>query len=473
MRDFRLEPAFRPLPRRRLAAAAVALLAGGVLLLLPAGAQERAPAEEGVAGGAPAPAPDQPRPRVVRARIDSVIHPVAAQFLVESLEEADASRADLFVLELDTPGGLSTSMHEMVTAILNARTPVVVYVSPSGAQAASAGFFLLMASDVAAMAPGTNTGAAAAVGPQGAELEDTLKAKAQEDGASKIRSLAERHGRNVELAELAVTEARAYSAEEALREGLVELLAPDLDTLLGELDGREIAGAEGETVTLRTAGAELVQSEMTLFQRLLAVVADPTIAYLLLSLGGLGLTLELYNPGSIFPGVVGAICILLAFFGLSVLPVNYAGVAFVLLAIVLFIAEIKVASYGLLTAGGITCLVLGGLMLIKSPEPALQVSIRAIVSLAVFSLLAVGLLASLVVRAHKRQVATGSEGLLHERGEARSAIDPRGKVFVHGELWNALADTPIAAGDPVEVVGVDRLTLKVRRLSGTSGAGTA
>lgn len=435
--------------RRLLAVAAVA--AGAWLLAPPATIPRATAAEEEAAPGA-----------VVRVRLKSVIQPVAAQFLAEAIEGAADSGAQAVVVELDTPGGLMTSMREMTTAILGSAVPVVVYVAPSGAQAASAGFFLLMAADVAAMAPGTNAGAASPVGGQGEDLPETMKAKATQDAAAFIRTLAQRRGRNVEAAEATVTEARSYSAEEALDKGLVDLIAPDLGTLLDKIDGRQVARDSGEPRVLATAGARIEEVEMSPFQRVLAVIAEPTVAYLLLSLGGLGLIVELYNPGSVFPGVVGAICVLLAFFGLSVLPVNHVGVALIVLGLLFFVAEIKVTSYGLLTVGGVICLVLGGLMLIKSPEPALRVSLEAIVSLAVVALLVVGLLMFLVVRSHRRQVSTGAEGLLHEQGEVRSALAPRGKVFVHGELWNAVAAEPVAVGQTVEVTGIDHMTLTVR-----------
>lgn len=434
---------------------AAAVLAAGLALAL-----------TGMEGAAAAEGSSQAVPRVVKVRLKSVIHPVSAEFLIESLEEAELMGADAFVIELDTPGGLMTSTREMVSAMLGADLPVVVYVAPGGAQAASAGFFLLMAADVAAMAPSTNTGAASPVMGQGEDVGETMKAKVEEDAAAFIRSLAERKGRNVELAESTVTEARSFTAEEALEAGLVDVIAPDLAALLAEIDGREVEKGRDEPMVLATAGAQVEELQMTLFQRVLAVIAEPTVAYLLLSLGGLGLMIELYNPGSIFPGVVGAICILLAFFGLSVLPVNYAGVALIILALLLFIVEIKVTSYGLLTVGGVICLVLGGLMLIKTPEPALQVSLGAIVGLALFSLLGVLALMTMVLRAHRNQVRTGPEGMLHELGEARSAIAPRGKVFVHGELWNAVSDSPVAAGQQVEVVAIDRMTLKVRPAAG-------
>jgi membrane-bound serine protease (ClpP class) len=446
-----MPPAFPPrLSARRRLLAVAAMAAGAWLLVRPATLPAAAAEAEATAGP------------VVRVRLKSVIQPVAAEFLAGAIDQAAERGAQAVVIELDTPGGLMTSMREMTTAILGSRVPVVVYVAPSGAQAASAGFFLLMAADVAAMAPGTNAGAASPVGGQGEDLPETMKAKVTQDAAAFVRTLAERRGRNVEAAEATVTEARSYTAEEALDKGLVDLIAPDLKDLLEKLDGRQVARDRGEPRTLATAEAPVEEVEMSLFQRILAVIAEPTVAYLLLSLGGLGLIVELYNPGSIFPGVVGAICILLAFFGLSVLPVNHVGVALILLGLLFFVAEIKVTSYGLLTVGGVTCLVLGGLMLIKSPEPALRVSLQAIVSLAVVALLLVGMLMFLVVRSHHRQVSTGAEGLLHERGEARSALAPRGKVFVHGELWNAVAAEPVVAGQTVEVTGIDRMTLTVR-----------
>ncbi len=412
---------------------------------------------------------------VMHLRIKSPIQPVAAEFLRESLATADAESAALLVVELDTPGGLDSSMHEMTGAIVGARTPVVVYVSPRGARAASAGFFLLMAADVAAMAPDTHTGAAAAVGPQGGELPETMKKKVAEDSTAKIRALAARRGRNVELAVAAVAEARSFTAQEALDAKLIELVAADLPSLLAALDGRAIDKGTGGPVKLATAGRPVREIEMSLFERILAVLADPTIAYLLLSLGSLGLVVELYNPGAILPGVVGAICVVLGFWGLSVLPVSTAAIALLVLGLFFFIAEIKVVSYGLLSVAGAVCLVLAGLMLIKTPEPALRVSRGAIAGVAVFALVAAGLLMTLALRAYRRPVATGAEGLLAARGEARTALDPRGKVFVHGELWNAVAEGPLGEGRvergrPVEIVAVDGLTLRVRPV-GESPAG--
>jgi membrane-bound serine protease (ClpP class) len=348
--------------------------------------------------------------------------------------------------------------------MLGARTPVVAYVAPSGAQAASAGFFLLMAADVAAMAPGTNTGAAHPVGGQGEDIEGAMGEKAEQDAAATIRSLAERHGRNAELAESAVVDSRSFTAAEALDAGLVDLVAPSFQALLVELDGREVE-KNGRTVTLRTAEAPVVEIELSPLRRVLSALAHPNIAYILLSLGFLGLYFELMNPGTILPGVVGAICLILAFFALSVLPFNFAGIALILLAILLFIAEIKVPSFGLLTVGGVVSLALGGLLLFKSPVPALRVSLDMIAGVALVALIVVAGLVRLAVKAQRNKVRTGSEGLVGEVGQAVAEIDPQGKVFVHGEYWNAVAAEPIPASAAVEVTGVRGMLLTVRPLA--------
>lgn len=399
---------------------------------------------------------------IVRARLDSIIHPVAEQYVVESLRQAERDGAVAFVLELSTPGGLLTSTRTIFTAMLGSALPVVVYVAPSGAQAASAGFFLLMASDVAAMAPGTNTGAAHPVGGQGENLEGAIGAKAEQDAAATIRSLATRLGRNSALAEEAVVKSRSFTAQEALEQKLIEIVAADFQSLVQQLDGREVKKGNGELKRLRTAGAPVKTVEMTALQRFWSAIAHPNIALLLLTLGSLGIYFELANPGTVLPGVVGGIFLILAFFALSVLPVNYAGVALILLAVLLFLAEIKVTSYGLLTVGGIISLVLGSLLLFRSAEPALRVSLGLIASLALFAAAVVGFLLVMALRAQRNPVATGVEGLVGERGVAIAELSPRGKVFVHGEYWQAVASEPLAAGAAVEVIAVDGMTLTVR-----------
>jgi membrane-bound serine protease (ClpP class) len=426
-------------------------------------AQGAAPAAAAPAAVTPAAA--APARPVLVARVDTILHPVAAEFVRRAVEEAEAARAAALVLELDTPGGLLTSTRDITRALLQARVPVVVWVGPEGAQAASAGFVVLMAADVAAMAPGTNTGAAHPVAGDGSDVGGTMGKKVEQDAAAQVRALAARHGRNVELAQAAVIESRSFTAEEALRERLIEVVAPTLPALLQAVHGRAVGKAGAAKAPLRTAGATVRRIEMGRVQRLLAVVAHPNVAYILLTLGFLGLYFELATPGAVLPGVVGAICLLLGFYALSVLPIDFAGVALLLLAVLFFLAEIKVASYGLLTVAGALCLVLGSLMLFESPEPALRVSLSLIVAVAASVVVAASFLMTLVLRTHHTPVRTGSEGLVGERAVARTALAPAGKVFVHGELWSAVAEQPVQAGQPLEVVAVEGLTLRVRPLA--------
>ena len=406
----------------------------------------------------------QPKPvssEVILARVDSIIHPVSAEFIRDAIAEAERSDAAAVVIELSTPGGLMSSTREITTAILGSRTPVVVYVGPNGAQCASAGFYILMSADVAAMAPDTNTGAAHPVGGGGEDIPGNLGKKVEEDAAANIRALASRNGRNVELAQAAVVQSRSFTAQEALQQKLVEVVAPNLQALLQAIDGRSVRRGTA-TLTLRTAGAHVREMELSVLRRMLGALADPNIAYILLVLGSLGLIFELKSPGAILPGVVGGICLILAFFSMSVLPVNAAGLALIALALVFFIAEIKVVSHGILGLGGVVSLVIGSLMLFKTPDAALRVSLWLIASLTAFTVLVMGLLLYLTLKTQRLPVRTGAEGLLHELGIARTRLDPRGKVAIHGELWDAVADEAVAAGETVEVLGVRNLTLAVR-----------
>ncbi|MBZ0114497.1 MAG: nodulation protein NfeD [Thermoanaerobaculia bacterium] len=409
---------------------------------------------------------------VLVLRVDTVIHPVAAEFIAESIAEANAVDAAALVIELSTPGGLLNSTRRISTSILESKVPVVVYVSPSGAHAASAGFFILMSGDVAAMAPGTNTGAAHPVGGEGEDIEGHMGDKVEEDSAANIRSLALRNGRNVELAESAVLESRSFTADEALEQGLIDLVAPSLDRLLQELDGWEVKRPGEDAIVLSTAEASVRRLEMSPVQRLLAVVAHPNVAYILLSLGMIGIYFEFANPGVILPGVVGAICLILGFYALSVLPLNFAGVALILLAILLFVAEVKVTSMGILTLGGVVSLVFGSLMLFKSPDPAMRVSFSVIAGVTTAIVCTALFLMTLVIRTHRSRVTTGREGLVGKIGRVRTHLNPRGKVFVHGELWDAIVGelepgvghdpSGIDSGAEIEVVAVDGLTLRVR-----------
>ncbi len=406
-------------------------------------------------------APVRAAGEVLVVTVKSPIHPVAAELITDALQEADRRRAAAVIVELDTAGGLMSSTRDITTAVLGARTPVVIYVAPSGAQAASAGFFILMSADLAAMAPGTNAGAAHPVDGGGKDIAGVMGRKVEQDAAANVRSLAVRNGRNVALAEAAVLQSRSYTADEALQSHLIEIVAPDVPALVRALDGRVIH--RGATpVTLRTAGAMVRPFAVSPLRALLGVIADPDITYLLLGLGWLGLLFELMHPGAVLPGVVGAICLVLGLYGLSVLPVNTAGLALILLAVVFFILEIKVASYGMLVVAGVVCLVVGSLMLFKTPEPALRVSLELIAMVSVFTLLVVGFLVLMSLRARGMPVRSGVEGMIHEIGVARSPLNPRGKVFVQGEIWDAVADEPVAVGEPVEVTAVRNLTLAVR-----------
>ena len=355
-------------------------------------AAEENPAEAPPEEEAPAEETPAKANQVVLIRVDSAIHPVVADFILTTLAEADEMRAAALVIELNTPGGLLESTREISKAMIGARTPVVVFVGPSGARAASAGFFLLMSADVAAMAPGTNTGAAHPVGGQGEDIEGDMGDKVEQDASASIRSLAKQHGRNVEAAESAVVESKSFTAEEALELELIDLVAADVEELLAAIDGREVEKIGEERVALATAEADVVELEMPVLQRILAAITHPHIAGLLMFFGVLGIYMELSNPGAIFPGVVGAICLILGFYALSILPINYAGVALVLLALVLFIAETQVPSFGLLTAGGAIALILGSVMLFKDMEPSFQIDMRLILGFALSIVLVVALL---------------------------------------------------------------------------------
>lgn len=458
----------RRMPEERLLRAITLCLLPALLCVAPLAAQDP-PAPEAPDSGSPETALTEPAPRpVVRITVDDIIHPVTVQFVLDSLQHADSIGAAALVIELNTPGGILESTREIFKGMLTARTPVVVYVGPSGAQAASAGFFLLMASDVAAMAPGTNTGAAHPVTGEGQDIEGDLGKKVEQDSAATIRSLALQHGRNVELAEAAVMESRSYSATEALESGLVEVIAGNVTELLGAIDGKVVHKAGQEEVRLATAGAPLEDLEMPTYLRLLSVLSHPRIALLLLALGTLGLYVEFSHPGTIFPGVFGAICLILGFYSLSVLPINYAGLALVILAIVLFVTEMYVPSHGVLTVGGAIALILGSIMLFKDVDPAMQLGLEFILGVAGTLLLIVVFLTRRAIRIRRSRITTGSEGLVSERGVARTALAPRGTVFVHGEIWHAVAEAPVPAESEVEVVAVDGLKLRVRPVGAKS-----
>jgi membrane-bound serine protease (ClpP class) len=401
------------------------------------------------------------------AEIDGIIHPVAAEYVRGAIQRADSAGAAILVITLRTPGGLVDSTRDINSAIIAAKTPVAVFVGPSGSRAASAGFLIAMAADVSSMAPGTHIGAAHPVSGDGQKVDEVMAKKMTSDVAGYARTLAAHRHRNVALVEQAVTESRTYTEEEALaaKPPLIDLVATDVQDLLHKLDGRAITRFDGSTVTLHTGGATTRRVDMSWSQRTLSALAHPQIAYLLLMLGTLGLTVELWSPGAILPGVVGGICLLLAFFAFQVLPVSSAGILLILFGIVLLILEVKVTSFGLLAVGGIISLFLGSMMLVDSPLPELQIGWRLIVPVTLSLSGIVLFLVQLAVKAQRSRAVTGDSGMLDEVGRALTPITPGsvGRIQTHGEIWTATAVEPINAGEPVRVVAVKGLLLTVRR----------
>jgi membrane-bound serine protease (ClpP class) len=414
-------------------------------------------------GGAPS------GPLVVAARIDTVVHPTSASYLRRTLREAAADGASLVVLELSTPGGLYSSTREMCSAILASPVPVATYVAPSGAQAASAGFFLLLAGDVAAMAPGTNAGAATPVAGEGQDLPKTLSEKAAQDAKAFLRSMATQRGRNVEKAEAAVDKSISYTETEAKAAGLTEIVAKDRTDLIAQLEGRTLRRLDGREVRLALAGHRVELREMTRLEKLVGIVSHPNIAYVLFLLGLMGLYFELSNPGAILPGVVGGIALLLALYAFSVLPVNLAGLVLILFGIALFVAEIKVVSHGLLAAGGAIAVIAGTLLLFagKGEGPEYKVDLGVIVPTLVLALATIGLLTWQAVRAQVAPVTTGLEGMVGELGRVADGFggNRRGRVMVFGEYWEAEGPADLAVGDSVRVVAADDRQVKVERRS--------
>jgi membrane-bound serine protease (ClpP class) len=403
-------------------------------------------------------------PFVVLATYDGVINPVSAEYLHDGLAWAEENGAQALILALNTPGGLDTSMRLIIKDITGANIPVVVYVSPSSGRAASAGVFITMAAHVAAMAPGTNIGAAHPVNMGGGEMDNTMKEKIENDSVAYIKSIAQQHGRNAAWAEDAVRKSVSITEREAVKLKVIDVVAEDLPALLQQLEGRTIHLPSGPTV-LKTAGASVRQYEMGLRLEWLKAISDPNIAYLLMTIGTIGIIAELYSPGAILPGIVGAISLILAFYSFQSLPVNYAGVLLFLLGIVFFVLEASVTSYGLLAIGGVISMLIGSVMLIKTDAEFLRISwsvILPVVSLsAAFALLIVGM----GLKAMRRRPMTGREEMVGLVGIARTPLAPQGQLAVHGELWEAVSEQPLRPGDEAEVTGVDGLRLHVKPFS--------
>ena len=392
-------------------------------------------------------------------RIESVISPSSADYIVAAIKQAEKEKAAALVIELDTPGGLDTSMRVIIKEMLAAERPVVVYVAPAGARAASAGAFITVAAHIAAMAPGTSIGAAAPV-VMGQQVDKTMEKKITNDAAAYMRTIAEKRGRPIDLAEEWVRKATAKTETEALKAKLIDVVSPKLDDLLAAIDGRVVTTAAGK-VKIETKNAVVQREEMNLREKILKIITDPTIAYLLLILGLAGLYFEFSTPGAILPGVLGGIALILALYAFQQLPINYAGVLLILLAIVMFIAEIKIVSHGVLTIGGIAAMVLGSLMLIDAPAPYMRISIWAILGTAAGTAMFFLFVVGAGVKALRRKTTTGMEGLIGNIGVVRTRLAPRGQVFLCGELWNAESEGEVETGASVRVTGMDGLTLRV------------
>ena len=394
---------------------------------------------------------------------DGPITPVAAEFLVQRISEAESEGAVALVIQLDTPGGLDTSMRDIVKAQLGARVPVIVFVAPSGSRAASAGAFITLAGHVAAMAPGTNIGSASPVQMGGAGMDSTMAHKVTNDAAAYIASIAAGKNRNEEVARSFVTEAVNLTAAEALEQGVIEIIAPNLPALLDSLQGRQVK-LDGKDLVLDTAGADVIEKKMSTRQKLLKALANPNLAYILMMLGIYGLFFELSNPGALVPGILGGICLLLALFAFQTLPVDYTGIALILLGVIMLILEIKVPSFGALSIGGVTALVFGSLMVFDSSQEwarlSMQVLIPTVIVFAGFFILCVWM----VIRAQKRPVTTGLGALVGETGRLVTGIDnslATGKVVCRGEIWDARADRPLDPDTRVRVIAVEGRVVQV------------
>src|SRR5580692_5137695 len=397
--------------------------------------------------------------RVIAVNVDSIIHPVTAEIIGHAIDQASRENAAAVLLRLNTPGGLIDASREITSKIVASRVPVIAYVTPSGGRAASAGFFLLEASDIAAMAPGTNTGASSPV-LMGQEMDPVMRKKVENDASAWLRSVVSKRGHNADLAEQTIRDAKAFTEKEALENHLIDVIAPDERQLLALLDGREIKRFDGRTEVLHTRDAEIVEYRPTSRERIVSAVSDPNVGFILLALGALGVYVEFSAPGLIFPGVLGGIVALLGLSSLAVLPINWIGAALLILGGAFFILEAKFTSHGVLGLGGTISMVLGALLLIDGP-PELRIHLATALAVSIPFALITMFLMTLVIRSRANKAVMSDGGLVDEVGEARTALAPAGKVFVHGEYWDAISSSPVDQGARVRVVSVDGLKLRV------------
>ena len=401
---------------------------------------------------------------IYKLKIEGPIETITEEYVLDAFKAIKkAGDADLIVIEMDTPGGFDTSMRSIIKEILAAPAPVAVYVSPRGARAASAGIFIAIAADIAAMAPGTNMGAAHPVSATGQKIEETMNKKVTNDAVAYARSLAKNRNRNEELAEMAVRESKSYTAEECLKNNLVEYMAGSLEDLFKQLEGREVTLVNGEKAALRLTGENVIPVEMSRRQKFLKTITNPNLAFFLLIFGLLGLYIEFTHPGTIIPGVLGGISLLLAFLAFQVLPINYVGLLLILLSIGFFIAEIKIQGFGILGIGGIVSFILGSVMLIDAPIPEMRPTMTFITFFALIFASILLFLSYKVFTAMNRETETGKEGMIGEIGIAKTLIGKEpGKVFVHGEWWNAVSDLDIPVGSKVQIEAIEDFVLRVK-----------
>jgi membrane-bound serine protease (ClpP class) len=407
---------------------------------------------------------------VLKITVDDTIQPISEEFIARAIQQAKSTNADALLITIRTPGGLESSTRKIIENILASPVPVIVYVAPSGSRAASAGFFILESADVAAMSPGTNTGAAHPVTIGGGQMDDVMKEKITNDSSAFMRSFVSKRGRNVQVAESAVRESKSFTDKEALDQKLIDVVASNEQDLLKQLDGRKITRFDGSQVTLKTSGP-VHEYDMTLKQHILDWMMDPNMAFAILAIGLLALYVEFNHPGAIIPGVVGFFFIVLAIFALNILPVRYSALGLILLGFVFFALEAKFTSHGALTIAGITALTLGALLLVDSPVPELRVHLWTALAVSIPLGLITAFLMTIALRARRNKVTTGVEGLIGMIGTARTPLAPAGKVFIHGELWNAVASAPVAVGESVRVRNVEGLRLEVEPVGVTASAG--
>ncbi len=401
--------------------------------------------------------------RVLQIDVEHVIHPLTVEIITQGLEQAEQENAAAVVIRLNTPGGLLSATEKIIQQIVASPVPVITYVGPSGGKAASAGFMILIAGDVAAMAPGTNTGAAHPVMLGGAKMDEVMNQKVENDAAASVRAIAEKRGRNIELAQQAVIESKSFTDQEALESNLIDVVANDIPELLKLLDGRNIVRFDGSEQVLELSGAVVQSYELTNRQRILLPLVNPQLAFVLLILGALGIYIEFTHPGLIVPGVAGAILVIVGLMALTMLPINWAGAALIVLGLACFILEAMMPTGGILALGGAVSMVLGAVMLVDTGIPELSIGWGTAIAVTLpFALITVFLL-RLAVKSYQYKVATGSESMVGEIGVAKTDVAAEGRVFVHGEWWNANSDQPIPSGQKVRIVGVDGLNLKVEQ----------